>query len=99
VATDWEYDHEFALLDEDLQHIADQCRADETKKMVNVIERAVKKQLLEPVEIALSKPEADMWETVLTTYRDVSSAAESSYLAKATSESRFDQADQVLAAQ
>lgn len=36
--TDWEYEHELALLDEDLKLIADKCRADETKKMVNAIE-------------------------------------------------------------
>lgn len=36
--TDWEYENELALLDEDLKLIADKCRADETKKMVNAIE-------------------------------------------------------------
>lgn len=36
--TDWEYEHELALLDDDLKLIADKCRADETKKMVNAIE-------------------------------------------------------------
>jgi hypothetical protein len=36
--TDWEYEHELGLVDDDLMHIADKCRADETKKMVNAIE-------------------------------------------------------------
>jgi len=36
--TDWEYEHELALLEEDLKLIADQLRADETKKMVNATE-------------------------------------------------------------
>lgn len=36
--TDWEYENELALLDEDLKLIADKCRTDETKKMVNAIE-------------------------------------------------------------
>lgn len=36
--TDWQYDDEFELLKEDISLIADQCRSDETKKMVNVIE-------------------------------------------------------------
>ncbi len=35
---DWEYEHELALLEEDLKLIADRLRADETKKMVNAIE-------------------------------------------------------------
>ncbi|EIW70479.1 protein SEY1 [Tremella mesenterica] len=83
--TDWEYEHEFELLDEDLRLIADRCRADETKKMVNAIERTVKRQLLEPVELALSKPKPGMWDTVLTAYRQVSSTAETTYLTKAKS--------------
>lgn len=36
--TDWDYETELALLDEGLRQIADKCRADETKKMVNAIE-------------------------------------------------------------
>lgn len=36
--TDWEYENELALLEEGLTLIADKCRADETKKMVNAIE-------------------------------------------------------------
>jgi len=36
--TDWEYEHELALLEDDLRLIADQIRADETKKMVNATE-------------------------------------------------------------
>ncbi|WWC89135.1 protein SEY1 [Kwoniella dendrophila CBS 6074] len=81
--TDWEYEHELALLDEDLKVIADRCRADETKKMVNTIERNIKRQLLEPVEVALSQPSPKMWDTVLKTYQSVSEDAEESYLTKA----------------
>lgn len=73
------------MLDEDLKSVADKSRADETKKMVNGIERTVKRQLLEPVEIALSKPSSTMWDKVLTTYNDVTGSAVKSYLAKAKS--------------
>ncbi|WVQ81742.1 protein SEY1 [Cryptococcus sp. DSM 104549] len=83
--TDWEYEHELALLEEDLKHIADRCRADETKKMVNTIERNVKRQLLEPVEVALSQPSSSMWDTVLETYKSVTESAEEAYLTKAKS--------------
>jgi hypothetical protein len=51
-----------------------------------VAQRTVKRQLLEPVEIALSKPTPGMWDTVLSTYAKVSSNGEESYLAKAKSE-------------
>lgn len=91
--TDWEYEPELALLDEDLSHIANQSRLDEITKMVNAVERQVKKQLLEPVEVALSKPGPDMWETVLGTYTDVSQSAESSLLTKAKGMGSHDNAD------
>ncbi|WWD03363.1 protein SEY1 [Kwoniella europaea PYCC6329] len=83
--TDWEYTSELELLEDDLKNIADRYRKDETKKMVNTIERNVKRQLLEPVEVALSQPSPKMWDTVLTTYKEVSEDAEGSYLSKAKS--------------
>ena len=36
--TDWSYEEELGLLREEARTVADQCRKDETKKMVNVIE-------------------------------------------------------------
>lgn len=36
--TDWSYEEELGLLKEEMKSVADQCRKDETKKMVNVIE-------------------------------------------------------------
>lgn len=36
--TDWSYEEELELLKEEITHVADQCRADETKKMLNQIE-------------------------------------------------------------
>ncbi len=36
--TDWSYEEELGLLREEARIVADQCRKDETKKMVNVIE-------------------------------------------------------------
>lgn len=35
---DWSYDEEYSLFQEEIQSVADQCRKDETKKMVNFIE-------------------------------------------------------------
>ena len=35
---DWSYEEEFGLLNTEMQSVADQCRKDETKKMVNAIE-------------------------------------------------------------
>lgn len=84
-AVHWSFDDEFVLLREEMSSIADQCRKDETKKMVNVIERNFKKQISEPVELHLSKPTPDMWDKVLAAFRDTLDKAESTYLAKAKS--------------
>lgn len=45
---DWTYEDEFDLLREEVRSVADQCRRDETKKMVNVIE-------VSNIQIAASK--------------------------------------------
>ena len=50
-------------------------------------QRNGKRQLLEPVEVAMSKPTLEMWDVVLKTYRDVLDQAEESYLIKAKGES------------
>jgi len=36
--TDWSWEEELALLKEEVGSVADQCRKDETKKMINTIE-------------------------------------------------------------
>ncbi|KIM71264.1 hypothetical protein PILCRDRAFT_805251, partial [Piloderma croceum F 1598] len=75
---------------------------DETKKMVNRIERwfgvganlvmllyglqrNFKKQIAEPVELALNKASPDMWNQVLATFKKTLDKAENTYLTKAKS--------------
>ena len=36
--TDWVWEDEMESLKEEISHLADQCRKDETKKMINLIE-------------------------------------------------------------
>lgn len=48
-ATHWSYEEEFTLLREEMSNVADQCRKDETKKMVNVIEVRVGRVLIEAI--------------------------------------------------
>ncbi|KAI0779450.1 root hair defective 3 GTP-binding protein [Fomes fomentarius] len=83
--TDWTYEEELALLREEARIVADQLRKDETKKMVNVIERNVKKQISEPVEVYLNQPTPDLWDKVLKVFRETLDKAESAYLTKAKS--------------
>ncbi|KAI0930053.1 Dynamin-like GTPase that mediates homotypic ER fusion [Taiwanofungus camphoratus] len=83
--TEWNYEEELTLLKEEIKSVAGQCRKDETKKMVNLIERNFKRQISEPVEVHLSKPEMDLWDKILTVFRDTLDKAETSYLTKAKS--------------
>jgi hypothetical protein len=83
--TDWSWEDEMGLLKEEVGVVADQCRKDETKKMVNLIERNFKRQISEPVELALHKASPDMWDQVLTTFKGTLDKAESTYLTKARS--------------
>ncbi|OAX39781.1 root hair defective 3 GTP-binding protein [Rhizopogon vinicolor AM-OR11-026] len=83
--TDWTWEDELESLREEIGNVADQCRKDETKKMVNLIERNFKKQISEPVEINLNKAAPDMWDNVLSTFKQTLEKAESTYLAKARS--------------
>jgi len=82
---DWTFEEELAILREDITHIGTQCRADETKKMVNQIERNMRNQISEPIELALNKPLPTMWDSVLKAFRDVSNKASDVYLKKAQS--------------
>ncbi|EJD03026.1 root hair defective 3 GTP-binding protein [Fomitiporia mediterranea MF3/22] len=83
--TDWVWEDELGLLREEMGSVADQCRADETKKMINSIERALKKQISEPVELLLSSPTPGMWDKVLIAFRQTLDKAENLYLSKARS--------------
>ncbi|KIY50144.1 root hair defective 3 GTP-binding protein [Fistulina hepatica ATCC 64428] len=83
--TDWAWEDEASLLDEEICSVADQCRKDETKKMVNLIERNFKRQISDPVELYLNQPAPGMWDKVLKTYRETLDKAEAAYLSKARS--------------
>lgn len=83
--TDWTWVDELDLLKEEIGHVADQCRKDETKKLLNQAERNIKKLLSEPVEMQLAKPSRTMWDEVLRTFMDVVSKTEAAYLSKAKS--------------
>ncbi|KAK0559911.1 Dynamin-like GTPase that mediates homotypic ER fusion [Tilletia horrida] len=85
--TDWDtaVEEERTQLDSDITQIADQCRAEETKKMITQIERTFKKAVAEPTELALSKPKADMWDNVLKVFKEALATAEATYSRRAKS--------------
>ncbi|KAE8227070.1 hypothetical protein CF319_g419 [Tilletia indica] len=83
--TDWgtAVEEEHAQLQDDISQIADQCRAEETKKMITQIERTFKKAIAEPTELALSKPRPEMWDAVLKAFKDALEQAEATYSRRA----------------
>ncbi|TFK44325.1 RHD3/Sey1 [Crucibulum laeve] len=83
--TDWVWEDELDALMEEVESVGDQCRKDETKKMINQIERNFKKAIAEPVELALSKAAPNMWDEVLKTFKELLDKAEATYLTKAKS--------------
>lgn len=102
--TSWTYDQSFEAFQSELTGIADTCRVEETRKMVTVIEvsratcmitsaddglqRNFKKQIAEPVELALNKPSPTMWDQILSSFKEALSKAEAQYMRKAKSKHR-----------
>lgn len=83
--TDWSYEDELEELNRNVTEIADQCRAEETKKMVIQIERNVKRDISEPTELNLARPQPEMWDQILVAFSVVLTKAESAYLRRAKS--------------
>lgn len=81
--TDWTTTEETMQLEESIDQIADQCRVEETKKMVTVIERNFKKEIAEPTELALARPGPDMWDRILGSFGEALQKAELTYTKKA----------------
>lgn len=57
--------------------------------MLIIMQRNFKRQISEPVEIALNKATADMWDKVLGIFKQLLDKAESSYLKKGKGETSF----------
>lgn len=49
------------------------------------VQRNIKKQIGETVELSLNKPSKDMWDKILGTFKEALSKAEEAYIRKATS--------------
>jgi protein SEY1 len=52
---------------------------------MGLMQRNFKKQISEPVELALNKASPDMWDQVLSTFKGTLDKAENTYLTKAKS--------------
>ncbi|GAA5963085.1 hypothetical protein JCM3765_001764 [Sporobolomyces pararoseus] len=81
----WSVEEQENLFKEDLESVAELLRKEETRKMIAIIERNIKKQVSDVVEINLNDPKLDMWDKVLSSFKSSLQKAEEAYLEKATS--------------
>lgn len=79
---EWSWEEELLLLREEMGAVAEIFRKDETKKVVSLIDKHLRQQISEPVELQLNKGSQDMWDNVLGTFKQLLDKAESSYLGK-----------------
>ncbi|KAI8391135.1 RHD3/Sey1 [Radiomyces spectabilis] len=66
--TDWSYDHEHSLLEEEFAEVSARARADEFKKMSKALTKQVENELSEPVSLILNKPTSDAWHKIIQAY-------------------------------
>lgn len=83
--TDWAVTEAREQLDEEIQQAAVTMRAEESRKMLVQIERTIRKQLAEPVELALSKSDELMWDKVLRTFESGVRDGKAAYLQRSKS--------------
>ena len=81
--TDWSVSEERVHLEEDLRAVARTLRADETQKLAVRLEKDIRRHLAEPIEAALSEPDAGMWDRVLGVWRDACDRAAALYRERA----------------
>ncbi|KAK3847589.1 MAG: RHD3/Sey1 [Linnemannia gamsii] len=67
--TEWVYDEELYQLEQGLKEFATAQREKELNKMLNNLEKHLRKELDEPVGLALNNPGAGMWGRVITIYQ------------------------------
>jgi hypothetical protein len=83
--TDWTYTEELAQLSEDLTNISNQCKVDEMKKLLASIEKEMKRETNEVVEMAMSQQKVEMWDDVLSGFQEALDRAKTKYHAKSAS--------------
>lgn len=81
--TDWSVSEERMHLEDDLRAVARTLRADETQKLAVRLEKDIRRHLAEPIEAALSEPDAGMWDRVLGVWRDACDRAAALYRERA----------------
>ncbi|KAG0270542.1 Dynamin-like GTPase that mediates homotypic ER fusion [Linnemannia exigua] len=95
--TDWEYEEELYQLEHDLEELTTVQREKELAKMLAGLEKLIKKELDEPIKLALDQPGPGMWGRIMTVYRRTSEDAELMLKKKGkTFELRPDEQDELV---
>lgn len=92
--TDWGYTEELNQLVEDLTNISNQCKVDEMKKLIASIEKEIKRETNEVVELAMAEHTIEMWDSILRGFSEALNRAKSKYLDKSASFSCTEEEDQ-----
>ncbi|OAV91610.1 hypothetical protein PTTG_09397 [Puccinia triticina 1-1 BBBD Race 1] len=92
--TDWTYTEELTQLVEDLTNISNQCKVDEMKKLLASIEKEMKRETNEVVELAMTQQKIEMWDAVLNGFQGALDRAKTKYHAKSASFSCTEEDDQ-----
>ncbi|KNZ61198.1 uncharacterized protein VP01_1437g2 [Puccinia sorghi] len=92
--TDWTYTEELTQLLEDLTNISNQCKVDEMKKLLASIEKEMKRETNEVVELAMSEHKIEMWDAVLSGFQEALNRAKTKYHDKSASFSCTEEDDQ-----
>lgn len=67
--TDWSYSDSLSQLEEDLTTISNQCKVDEMKKVTILIEKSLKREMSELVELTLANQTPKMWDIMLDSFQ------------------------------
>ncbi|KAF9431791.1 Dynamin-like GTPase that mediates homotypic ER fusion [Entomortierella beljakovae] len=81
--TGWEYEEELHQLESDLQEFETTQREKELSKMLMNLEKHMKKELEEPIKLALDHPGPTMWGKIITIYKGVLEEGEKVLIKKA----------------
>ncbi|KAA1115268.1 Dynamin-like GTPase that mediates homotypic ER fusion [Puccinia graminis f. sp. tritici] len=92
--TDWMYTEELNQLVEDLTNISNQCKVDEMKKLLSSIEKEMKRETNEVVELAMTQQKIEMWDAVLRGFQEALDRAKTKYHDKSASFSCTEEDDQ-----
>lgn len=83
--TDWRMDEQRAQLVDEIQATARTLRKEESHKVSYAIEKEMRRQMAEPLELALASPSDTMWDDVLKAFARVSDEAVRTFQARSES--------------